>query len=161
VLHTQDGSKKQPYYISFGEDSVMHMAALYDVWHTGEDNEVLGTFTILTTDSSQRLRWCVCCVVQLPHLMARVALPSTLQSWRRSTLPGFRHVLMVPSTMFAACTIGCRCCCRRQRRRMPGWVTRWISSEPDLGSVTFSMSSDVAVAYWNMCLIACCAPTGS
>ena len=36
----------------------MHMAALYDVWHTGEDSEVLGTFTILTTDSSKRLQWC-------------------------------------------------------------------------------------------------------
>jgi putative SOS response-associated peptidase YedK len=59
VLQKQDGSKKQPYYISFGEDSVMHMAALYDVWHTGEDNETLGTFTILTTDSSPRLRWCM------------------------------------------------------------------------------------------------------
>jgi SOS response associated peptidase (SRAP) len=58
VFHVQDGNKKQPYYISFGEDSVMHMAALYDVWHTGEDSEVLGTFTILTTDSSKRLQWC-------------------------------------------------------------------------------------------------------
>jgi SOS response associated peptidase (SRAP) len=37
---------------------VLHMAALYDVWHTGEGNETLGTFTILTTDSSPRLRWC-------------------------------------------------------------------------------------------------------
>jgi putative SOS response-associated peptidase YedK len=58
VLHEQDGSKKQPYYITFGEDSVMHMAALYDIWHTGDDGEVLATFTIMTTDSSQRLRWC-------------------------------------------------------------------------------------------------------
>jgi putative SOS response-associated peptidase YedK len=58
VFHVQDGSKKQPYYISFGEESVMHMAGLYDVWHTGEENEVLGTFTILTTDSSKRLQWC-------------------------------------------------------------------------------------------------------
>lgn len=54
----QDGSKKQPYYISMGEDSVMHMAGLYDVWHTSEGSETLATFTILTTASSKRLAWC-------------------------------------------------------------------------------------------------------
>lgn len=53
----KDGSKKQPFYIHLGEDRVMHMAALYDVWHTGEGDQTLATFTILTTDSSTRLRW--------------------------------------------------------------------------------------------------------
>lgn len=135
VFHVQDGNKKQPYYISFGEESVMHMAALYDVWHTGEDNELLGTFTILTTDSSKRLQWCAYVVMQSSHATARVPLPSILQSWRCSVLAGFRDVLMVPSPIFAGCTIGCRCCCRRPRHRMPGWVTRWTSSEPDPGTV--------------------------
>lgn len=27
-----EGGRKQPYYVNFGEEDVMHMAGLYDVW---------------------------------------------------------------------------------------------------------------------------------
>ena len=159
MLHVQDGNKKQPYYISFGEESVMHMAALYDVWHTGEDSEVLGTFTILTTDSSKRLQWCAVGSCSRPCATARVPLLSILQSWRCSVLAGFRHMLMVPIPIFAGCTIGCRCCCRRSRHRTHGWVTRWTSSEPDPASLS---SLHQSMLHGSLtCLTASYASTGS
>ena len=35
------------------------MAGLFDAWRRGEGEEALYTFTILTTESSERLQWCV------------------------------------------------------------------------------------------------------
>ena len=37
----------------------MSMAGLFDVWSAGADDAPLYTYTILTTDSSKRLEWCV------------------------------------------------------------------------------------------------------
>lgn len=54
----KEGSRKQPYYVHVGEDRVLMMAALYDVWQSSHDPEChLETFTILTTDASKRLAW--------------------------------------------------------------------------------------------------------
>lgn len=61
---SQDGTKKQPYYVSLagaeekGED-LMYMAGLYDSWTDAEGCK-RHTYTILTTDSSKRLQWCAC-----------------------------------------------------------------------------------------------------
>eukprot|EP00877_Chromochloris_zofingiensis_P004829 jgi/Chrzof1/14347/UNPLg00621.t1 len=52
-----EGGRKQPYYVNFGEEDVMHMAGLYDVWKVDAEGNRLFTFTILTVDSSQRLAW--------------------------------------------------------------------------------------------------------
>ena len=49
------GGAKQPYYINWGEDHLMPMAGLFDVWSQGGGQ--LLTCTILTTDSSKRLQW--------------------------------------------------------------------------------------------------------
>lgn len=52
----QTGSRKQPYYINFGEGELMRMAGLYDCW-TGAEGEAMYSYTILTTDSSKQLGW--------------------------------------------------------------------------------------------------------
>ena len=33
----KEGKQKQPYYINFGEDSLMYMAGLFDVWKNGKN----------------------------------------------------------------------------------------------------------------------------
>mmetsp|Transcript_10982 Transcript_10982/g.31018 ORF Transcript_10982/g.31018 Transcript_10982/m.31018 type:complete len:332 (-) Transcript_10982:538-1533(-) len=49
---------KQPYYTTVGgEDDIMLLAGLYDCWTGDGSEEPLYTFTILTTDSSDRLKW--------------------------------------------------------------------------------------------------------
>ncbi|WIA21091.1 hypothetical protein OEZ85_005411 [Tetradesmus obliquus] len=50
------GGRKQPYYVSFGEGSVMRMAGLYDVWAGGPDGP-LATYTIMTVDACPNLTW--------------------------------------------------------------------------------------------------------
>ena len=52
----QTGSKKQPYYINFGEGGLMRMAGLYDCWYQAE-GEPMYSYTILTTDSNKQLSW--------------------------------------------------------------------------------------------------------
>lgn len=55
---------KQPYYIYLKsargddkeEEKFMPLAGLWDTWH-GPDDEILHTFTILTTDSCPKLEW--------------------------------------------------------------------------------------------------------
>ena len=54
----QEHKIKQPYYIHYADERIMAMAGLYDNWKDAEGNW-LTTFTILTTDSSKRLEWCV------------------------------------------------------------------------------------------------------
>ena len=54
----QTGTRKQPYYIHFGEGGPMRMAGLYDCWY-GADDGPLYTYTILTTDSCKQLSWYV------------------------------------------------------------------------------------------------------
>lgn len=55
--------EKQPWYLYFtdpNDDSrpaVMPMCGLYDVWRDPETNEELTTCTILTTSSSEEIRW--------------------------------------------------------------------------------------------------------
>ncbi|KAK6940450.1 SOS response associated peptidase (SRAP) [Dillenia turbinata] len=52
----KDGAKKQPYYIHLSDDRPLVFAALYDSWKN-PDEEILYTFTILTTSSSSALSW--------------------------------------------------------------------------------------------------------
>lgn len=52
----QEHKVKQPYYVHYDDDRVMAMAGLYDNRKDAEGNW-LTTFTILTTDSSQKLQW--------------------------------------------------------------------------------------------------------
>ncbi|CAH9119636.1 unnamed protein product [Cuscuta europaea] len=52
----KDGSKKQPFYIHLKDVRPLVFAALYDSWKNGEE-EVIYTFTIVTTSSSSSLRW--------------------------------------------------------------------------------------------------------
>ncbi|GAB2226336.1 hypothetical protein Droror1_Dr00022138 [Drosera rotundifolia] len=52
----KDGSKKQPYYIHFGDGQPLLFAALYDSWKNSE-GEILYTFTIVTTAASSALQW--------------------------------------------------------------------------------------------------------
>lgn len=54
----QEHKIKQPYYIHYADERIMAMAGLFDNWKDAEGNW-LTTFTILTTDSSKRLEWCV------------------------------------------------------------------------------------------------------
>ena len=54
----QEHKIKQPYYIRYADERIMAMAGLFDNWKDAEGNW-LTTFTILTTDSSKRLEWCV------------------------------------------------------------------------------------------------------
>ncbi|KZV46808.1 embryonic stem cell-specific 5-hydroxymethylcytosine-binding protein-like [Dorcoceras hygrometricum] len=51
----KDGQKKQPYYIHFNDDRPLVFAALFDSWKNSE--EVIYTFTIVTTSSSSALEW--------------------------------------------------------------------------------------------------------
>ncbi len=41
----------------------MQMAGLYDTWRIDDGGKTLSTFTVLTTDSSPRLRWCTALLV--------------------------------------------------------------------------------------------------
>ncbi|THF95964.1 hypothetical protein TEA_021596 [Camellia sinensis var. sinensis] len=52
----KDGSKKQPYYVHFKDGRPLVFAALYDSWKNSEE-EILYTFTIVTTSSSPALEW--------------------------------------------------------------------------------------------------------
>ena len=52
----QEGKQKQPYSIYRDGQEVLHMAGLFDVWK-GAEGEPMFSFTILTTDSSERLAW--------------------------------------------------------------------------------------------------------
>ena len=52
----QEGKQKQPYFVHFEGQAVMRMAGLFDVWKGPEDVK-MHSFTILTTDSSERLQW--------------------------------------------------------------------------------------------------------
>ena len=56
-LFVQEGKEKQPYYIYQEGHDVMRMAGLFDCWHGPEGT--LYSFTILTTDSSEKLQWYV------------------------------------------------------------------------------------------------------
>jgi putative SOS response-associated peptidase YedK len=56
--------EKQPYYLFFRDDSkpvapcaVMPMAGLFDIWVDKDTNERVCTCTILTTASSEEIRW--------------------------------------------------------------------------------------------------------
>lgn len=51
----KDGKKKQPYYIHFKDGRSLVFAALFDSWKNSE--EVIYTFTIVTTSSSSGLEW--------------------------------------------------------------------------------------------------------
>ncbi|XP_073156567.1 uncharacterized protein [Henckelia pumila] len=51
----KDGQKKQPYYIHFKDGRPLVFAALFDSWKNSE--EVIYTFTIVTTSSSSSLEW--------------------------------------------------------------------------------------------------------
>ena len=52
----QEGTQKQPYFIHRDGQPVLQMAGLYDVWKTNSE-EPMFSFTILTTDSSEKLMW--------------------------------------------------------------------------------------------------------
>ncbi|KAL8170241.1 hypothetical protein V2J09_022045 [Rumex salicifolius] len=52
----KEGTKKQPYYIHFKDGRPLVFAALYDSWKNPEE-EILYTFTIITTSSSKGLQW--------------------------------------------------------------------------------------------------------
>lgn len=47
---------KQPYYIYPTEEPVFAFAGIYNVWHSPDDNEKIPTFTIVTTDASEKMR---------------------------------------------------------------------------------------------------------
>ncbi|EPS73813.1 hypothetical protein M569_00942, partial [Genlisea aurea] len=52
----KDGTKKQPYYIHFSDGSPLVLAALFDSWKSSSQ-DVMFTFTIITTSSSTSLEW--------------------------------------------------------------------------------------------------------
>lgn len=54
----QEGKIKQPYFIYQEGRTAMRMAGLFDVWK-GAGESPMHSFTILTTDASERLQWCV------------------------------------------------------------------------------------------------------
>lgn len=98
----------------------MHMAALYDVWHTGEGDQTLATFTILTTDSSSRLRWCAIVFSRCgrhPHCIDHTLRPSVTgtREWQPvhpSSNPQAGPVEHLTNACgpLAGCTTGCQCC---------------------------------------------------
>ncbi len=52
----QEHTGKQPFFVHLEGEPALRMAGLFDAWK-GEDDELLYTYTILTTDSSPRLQW--------------------------------------------------------------------------------------------------------
>jgi len=52
----KEGKQKQPYLVYREGKDALQMAGLYDIWK-GAEGEPLFSFTILTTDTSERLAW--------------------------------------------------------------------------------------------------------
>lgn len=77
--------QKQPYFVHYADCRPMLMAALYDVAPrsdvTGEGTNELTTFTVLTTDSSERLKW-------LHNRMPALITPEVAQQWLDTAVDG-------------------------------------------------------------------------
>lgn len=52
-----EGSRKIPYFISLKEEGIFSFAGLYDAWQDPATNELLYTFSILTTDANPMMRY--------------------------------------------------------------------------------------------------------
>ena len=74
--------QKQPYFIYREGQSALHMAGLYDVWK-GHSEELMYSYTILTTDSSEKLTWYAPQAINLSPVgltIERELLPSHLNT---------------------------------------------------------------------------------
>lgn len=49
------GKKKIPWYIYSADNDILTLAGLYSEWNDSENNEVLNTFTIITTDANEMM----------------------------------------------------------------------------------------------------------
>jgi putative SOS response-associated peptidase YedK len=52
----QEGKQKQPYFVYREGKEALQMAGLYDIWR-GAGEEPMFSFTILTTNTSEKLAW--------------------------------------------------------------------------------------------------------
>lgn len=50
-------NKKVPYYITVKDQSIMAFAGIFDYWYNKELNEYVGTYSIITTEANEMMRY--------------------------------------------------------------------------------------------------------
>lgn len=55
--YRHDGERKTPYYITVKDKPVFSLAGMYDVWHNPITNEAVPTFSIITTEANEMMRY--------------------------------------------------------------------------------------------------------
>jgi putative SOS response-associated peptidase YedK len=67
--HTHSNGNKYPFFIYPKQDSLFLMAGLYDEWTNPSLNEKQRTFTIVTTEANERMKWIHNSKMRMPAIL--------------------------------------------------------------------------------------------